>query len=425
MRNKHVRESRVFRQPKHSVDQPELLPPTLEELVPTGHVVRSLKAIIDHLDLSAAEELYEDKGGYAYDPRAMLAVLLYALIDGERSSRRIQEHCRFDVRYRYLCGAHAPDDRTICRFRRRLEPVLPGIFAQVLTLARGRGMVKGNVVAVDGTRVAGNVQQWRKILSEAENEDCADPDCRTIQTRRGYINGYNAQAAVDAETGVVLAASVSNSAADYKQLPKMVDSVQEALGEGPASVVADKGYESSENAAMLESRAIDSYLVPRGGEAEFWDLDEAGRIVCPEGHALRHHGRFQRRGVKSLKLYIRECAACPKRAGCHGAKYKVLSHPEGVDPAARIRNAKRCRSPEGRRILRMRSSGIETVFGQMKWNKGLRRFRLRGLNAVGAEFILECLAHNLQKVLKDLLQLLFGCFHASSPCRASYLSPAM
>ena len=336
------------------------MPASVEDLVPAGHIVRALKQIIDGLDLSGIEGLYDDKGGYAYDPRAMLSVLLFGLIDGERSSRRIQEHCRFDDRYRYLCGAHRPDDRTICRFRRRLEPVLPELFAQVLRLARERGMLKMNVVAVDGTRVAGNVQQWRKILSQAEDEDASDPDCRLMKTRRGYINGYNAQAAVDVGSGIIVASEVFNQASDYPLLPQVVDSLEANLGQVPDSLVADKGYESVQNAAMLESRGIDSYLHPRGGEAEFWDIDEQGRIACPRGHTPVRYDRFIRRGVMQLRLAVKECPSCPDRGQCHGAIHKYLSFPEGLDPRARIQNAKRCRSPEGQRILRLRGPGIET-----------------------------------------------------------------
>lgn len=391
------------------------------------HLVRALKEVIDGLDLSGVEGLYDDKGGYAYEPKAMLGVLLYGLIDGERSSRRIQEHCRFDARYRFLCGAHQPDDRTICRFRRRLAPVLPDLFAQILRIARDRGMVKMQVVAVDGTRVAGNVQQWRKILSEAEDEDAADPECRTMKTRRGYINGYNAQAAADADTGIILAAQVFDDGTDYRLLPQVVDCLEVNMGEVPAAIVADKGYDSTENATMLESRGIDSYLHPRGKEAEFWDFAEDGGIVCPRGHGLVRRDTFLRRGARQLRMYVRECPKCPDRRVCHGGQYKYLSIPEGLDLAARIRNAQRCRSPEGERILRIRGPGIETVFGQLKWNKGFRRFRLRGIRAVNSEFQLECLAHNLQKVLRDLLCLLrvlriLGV--GVQPAPATILSPA-
>jgi len=185
-----------------------------------------------------------------------------------------------------------------------------------------------------------------------------------------------------------------------------VDLIKETAGQDPACLVADAGFDSSQNAALLEERGIVSYLNPKGQEAEFWDVLEDGRIACPKGHGPVARDLFVRKGVLTVRLYVKECPACPERKSCHVGRYKYLSAPHGVDPRARIRNAHRCRSPEGRLILGIRGPGIETVFGQLKWNKRFRRFRLRGLDAVRSEFQLECLAHNLQKVLKDLLLLL-------------------
>lgn len=376
------------------------MPESLEDLVPSGHLVRSLKEIISSLDLSGVEDLFEDTGGYPYEPKPMLGILLFGLIDGERSSRRIQEHCEFDNRYRYLSDGSVPDDRTICRFRRRLAPVLPELFTQILKLARERGLVKMQVVAVDGTKVAGNVSQWRKILSQADDadSDIADPDCRLMRGPKGFLNGYNAQVAVDAQTGIILTGQVSQNSGDHKELLGVVDSVIQSTGRTPEKIVADKGYESLENAQGLEERGIEPYLHPRG-VAEFWNVDGDGRLVCPRGHVPIRRDAFVRHGVRTLRLYVKECPTCPDRDLCSVADYKYLSFPEGLNPSSRIRNSLRCRSPEGRKVLALRGHGVETIFAQMKWNKGFRRFRHKGLSAVNSEFLLECLAHNLKKVV--------------------------
>lgn len=395
-----MRQARMFRAPRHTIDQPELLPPTLEDLVPPGHLVRRLKEIVDSLDLTGVEGLYDDKGGYPYAPSSMLGILLFGLMDGERSSRRIQEHCRFDARYRFLCGAQVPDDRTICRFRRRLESVLPDLFNQILQIARSQGLVKLQVVAIDGTKVEGNVTQWRKVLTQAEAEDSADPDCRRMSSPKGKLNGYNAQAVVDTSHGIVLATDVGNVASDYKELPHVVEKAIGNMGDSPQALVADKGYDSSENADFLEQKGITPYLHPKNQGADFWSFDEAGQIVCPEGHTLAHQDRYKRGGVETIRQSIKQCPACPLKSTCHTSYSKQLTFPKGIDPAARIRNALRCKTPEGAAVLACRGPSVETLFGHLKWNRGFRRFRHRGLPAVRAEFMMECLARNLEKVAR-------------------------
>lgn len=396
-----MRQKRLFLAPLHTPEQPELFATSLEDLVPPDHIARALKEAVSQLDLSHVLDLYDDKGGYPFDPRAMLGLLLFALMDGERSSRRIQEHCRFDLRYRYLCGARIPDDRTICRFRRRLAPVLPGLFKQVLDMARAKGRLGMKVVALDGTKVEGSISQWRSVLDEAEREDAADPDCRTMVSRRGRLNGYNVQAAVDADSGLVTAADVTQSATDFQELSNAVERIEASAGRLPEALVADRGYESAENADYLEKKGVEPCLHPKKQDADFWSFDEQGQIVCPKGSPLVPRDHFVRFGRRTTRLYVRQCPGCSHRPGCHSSKHKHLSFPSEVDPSARIRNAHRCRSPEGRRILARRGPAVETLFGQLKWNKGFRRFRHRGLAMVRAEFHLECLAHNLEKLLRS------------------------
>lgn len=401
MRNRHVRKSRSFRKAPEACGQLQLLPPSLDDLVPAGHMTRGLKEVLNSLDISGLEELYDDKGGYPYAPRALLGILLYAYMDGERSSRRIEEHCRYDVRYRYIGGGYEPDDRTISRFRRRLEGVLPELFQQILGLLRQKGLVKMQVIAVDGTKVAGSVSQWKRVFEEADYADLADSDARQVRSRKGhFILGYNAQAAVDAGSGVVVATYVGNVSGDSRELPKVVDKIQGKV----ESVVADKGYDSAENAQFLESRQITAYLNPTRQGQDFWKLDTDGKARCPAGHALEVRDHFARRDVQTVRLFIRHCPTCPTK--CHLGRYKYLSHPQACDPLARIRNAHRCNTPEGRAILRLRGPSVEGVFGQLKWNHGFQRFRLRGLSAVSAEFEFECTVHNLRKLLRSYFRLL-------------------
>jgi transposase len=406
VRKKHVRSKRVFRRSQ----EPKLLPPSVEETLGPEELCRHVLAVVQGMDLTSLRELYDDKGGVPYPPDRMLAMLCFALMEGDRSSRVIQKRCRYDDRYKYLMGGLQPDDRTVCRFRSRLEPVLPELFSQIVKELKGRGLVRGRLVAVDGTKVEGNVNQWRKVLASADSEDAgsglSDPDVRTMRTRGGYVTGYNLQVGVDADTHAVVAVDVGNETRDMERLPGLVEQAEENLGEAPKAVVADAGYDSAENAASLESKGVSSFIRPRDGHAEFWSLGEKGCLVCPRGHRVKLLDRYSSRGKRRERYYVAECPGCELRESCEAGRHKYLVAPAGVDPRARVLNAHRCRSPEGSEALLLRATAVEGVFGHIKWNLGYRRFLRRGLRNVKAEALLLALAYDIRLAAAGLLRLI-------------------
>ncbi len=125
-------------------------------------------------------------GRRAYDPAMMVALLLYAYCEGERSSRRIERRCREDIAYRVLSANQQPDHATICRFRQRHEPALAGLFVDVLRLCAEAGLVSAGLVALDGAKLRANASRERnrslaqleaeveQMLSEAERVDAEE-----------------------------------------------------------------------------------------------------------------------------------------------------------------------------------------------------------------------------------------------------------
>jgi transposase len=121
------------------------------------------------LDLSAflAEYRADGRGGTAYDPTMMVTLLMYAYCDGERSSRRIAEHCRTDVGYRVVTGGLLPDYCTVARFRDRHEKALAGVFVPVLAVCLDAGTGDVSFAAVDGAkfRCPASTRANRKLAS--------------------------------------------------------------------------------------------------------------------------------------------------------------------------------------------------------------------------------------------------------------------
>lgn len=239
---------------------------------------------------------------------------------------------------------HGPDDdgwslpEELKETSRRLERIRQGK-ARLEEMARQKAVAEGK-----------NANEVR--VPERAQTNFTDPESRIMSTPEGFQQCYNAQAAVDAESQVIVACEVSAAPPDVQRLRPMLQQVHENTGQYPAQLTADAGYAS---------------------EANFAALAEA------EVHA-----------VVALRRYHRD-------------------EPPDADPAAKHssrrwphRNEMRDRlaTPEGKAIYRLRKQTVEPVFGQIKSARSFRQFLRRGLVAVEAEWSLVCTAHNLLKLQK-------------------------
>jgi transposase len=168
-------------------EQGFLLAPDIRDWLPEDHLAWFVIDAVKDMDLSAFYDAYrpDGHGRAAYEPRTMVALLLYAYATHQRSSRAIERHCRQDVAYRVISGNLVPDHATIARFLCRHEEALSGLFGEVLSLCAQAGLVKPGVVAIDGTRIAGNASPEanaefaeiaREILAEARATDEAEEE---------------------------------------------------------------------------------------------------------------------------------------------------------------------------------------------------------------------------------------------------------
>ena len=438
--------SKTFRD--WSLDQALLLPPSVHDFVPAGHLSRFVVALVtEELDLSAILASYKgEKGQPPYHPAMMVALLLYAYAVGIYSSRRIAKACIERVDFMAIVALDAPDFRTTSEFRRRHLVALSALFVQVLKLCEQAGLVKLGHVALDGTKINANaskhkamsyermqkrepelqaeVDGWLKAAEAADAaEDAAfgvdrrgdempdwvadkqarlakirqakaeleaeakakaaaeqaarekkdgdklrpgrkavppsdvpepkaqrnftDPDSRILKTKDGYIQGYNAQAAVDAQEQIIVAHTLSNNGNDQAQLAPLLDATKANLGRNPDEVSADAGYCSAANLRTLIRRRIKGYIA-------------TGR---------QKHGTKSATGKRSVKpgSLLARMNIRLKRGG-HRSRY------------------------------RLRKQVVEPVFGQIKQARGFRQFLLRGIDKVKAEWAMICTAHNIRKL---------------------------
>jgi len=186
-----------------------------------------------------------------------------------------------------------------------------------------------------------------------------DPESRIMKSRDGFVQAYNAQAAVDAQAQIIVAQDVTQSAVDCGQLVPMVDAVEKNLGRKPEQASADSGYCSEANLEALESRHVDGYVAT--GRAKDATKDE----IAIEA--------------------IDACAA--------------TNSPQPTKPPTRV-EAMRAKIKAGGHSspYRLRKQLPEPVFGQIKQARGFRQFLMRGLEKVQAEWALICTAHNILKL---------------------------
>jgi transposase len=436
------------------IDEAQLLPPSVHDYVPAGHLSRLIVALMrEELDLSAISGSYRSVLGQPpFDPRLMTALLLHGYASGIYASRRIARAAVERADFMMIVAGDAPDFRTISDFRKRHLKALAALFVQVLKLAEKAGLVKLGHVALDGTKIKANaskhkamsyermkkreaelkaeVDRWlaaaeaadaaedrlygekpgdelpdwvadkarrlekiraAKAALEAEAEAAAeaegkaraaadasrkaegrkktgktpappktepdgkaqrnftDPESRILKTKDGYVQGYNAQAAVDGTAQIIVAHGLTNAGNDQAQLAPLLEGIRANLGTNPDEVSADAGYCSDANLRTIKRRRIAGYIA-------------TGR---------QKHGASSATSRKAVKpgSLIAKMSARLKRAGF-------------------------------RSRYRLRKQIVEPVFGQIKQARGFRQFLLRGIEKVEAEWALICTAHNLLKLAR-------------------------
>ena len=237
--------------------------------------------------------------------------------------------------------------------------------------AAAEAKVKEEAAAEQKRQAEGRKKPGRKAAPPSGEPDpkaqknFTDPESRIMKSKDGFVQAYNAQAAVDAEAQIIVAQGVTQDANDKHQLVPVTDAIETNLGRKPEQLSADSGYCSDANIEALETREIDGYIAP--GRAK----DAADAV---DGTA--------------------EAAAdAPPAGDCPAASPGPARAPTRVEAMREKIKAGGHESP-----YRLRKQLPEPVFGQIKQARGFRQFLLRGIEKVKGEWSIVCTAHNLLKL---------------------------
>jgi transposase len=429
----------------------------VSEALPADHLARFVVDVVAQLDLQAIYGRYGAQGGEAYAPEVLLALLFYGYASGVFSSRKIEKATHEALPFRFVAGDLHPDHDTLANFRKTFRAEIKELFVQVLLLAQTAGYLKVGNISLDGSKLHANAAKshavsYKRLLeletqlrSEvealfrlAEQADCeplpegmsianevairqqrltrlaeakailevraqeryqaeqaeyeakqrqraakaapqaaptrrklrgrpptpptpgprdqdqynfTDPESRIMKSSAGFEQAYNAQVAVDQETLLIVAHALSNHPNDKAEAEPTLKALPAELGTPPAAAL-DNGYFSPDNITACQQRGIEPYIA-------------TGREP--------HHQSWQERFAQEPE-----------------------PPPEEASPTVKM--AYKLRTTIGKAIYRLRKCTVEPVIGIIKAVLGFRQFSLRGLDPVGGEWCLVCLAFNLKRL---------------------------
>lgn len=436
-------------------EQDFLIPPSLEDWLPEGHLARFVVEVVDSLDLSMISCKYSGRGSDAHHPSTLIALLIYGYATGVFSSRKIEQATYDSVAFRYVAANTHPDHTSLANFRKNHKTEFEAIFVQVLLVAKEMKLLKLGQVALDGSKVKANASKHRalsyghilkleeqlkaevehllKISEQTDNKPDDDMDIPAELARRedrlreiaaaktkieerakikydeakneydekvakreaqaksgkkpkgkapkeptaaikssdqvnltddesrimkmsgdGFVQAYNAQAAVDIDTMLIISSSVTQDCNDKKQVEPMLEQISvlpDELGKVD-TLLADTGYFSAANVGYCINHEVTPLIA-----------------MNREQHNLNLMERFAE---------------------------DAMELPEAATSVEKL--ARRLKTKAGRALYALRKSTVEPVFGIIKNVMKFRQFSMRGLEKVSGEWAIVSIAWNLKRL---------------------------
>lgn len=425
-------------------DQVMLLPASLQDWLPKGHLAYFINDTVDALDLRAFYARYAGGGSrnQPFHPAMMVKVLVYGYATGVFSSRKIERRLHEDLAFRMLAAGNFPKHRTIRDFRALHLQELSELFVQVVKLARELGLVKLGTVAIDGTKVKANASrhkamsyermqqaevelkaQIEALLQRAKSTDEAEADepeldlPAEIERRETRLQAIAAarqrleQRQRDADTERGRSEDDDRRPRDGDGNPKggryqrdfgvPEPKAQENFTDPDSRIMkrAGGGFDPSYNAQTAVDDTAHIIVAAELGN----NAADVGQLL-PMLQSVQHNlGALPAQGLADAGYRSEENfakATRPEmdlvvalgREGKQQAQVDAAAYPHTAAMAVKLQTT------EGRAAYRRRKWIAEPPNGWIKNVLGFRQFSVRGLKKVQAEWKLVCLALNLRRM---------------------------
>lgn len=416
---------------KGNRNQIMLLPQVVEDYIGKDDPVRAYDAFVEALDCNRLGLVIDENqaGANPYWPKAMLKLLVYGYAYGTRSSRKLERACYHNLSFMWLIENIKPDYRTIARFRIANKDVLKNILRQCARMCLKLGLIEGNTLFIDGTKIKADASlknTWSKerlgkyeakinenierllaecqAVDEAEANDgslvklqdelanqeilkarvseiarelnesdkqklnTTDPDSFVSKSDRGAKMYHNSQITVDEKHGLIVNADVVKQSVDANQLSVQSEEPADTLEKKPENLCADNGYYSLDDIEKIEDDI--NVIVPSQGQLS--------KERAPDKLTLFSKDTFK-------YDHKRDCYICPENKELLRTDLAVPDRPNAIVYKARGRECKHCRyfgicttSKMGRKIIRQKNEALLQKLAQIYDSDGGRRiYKLR------------------------------------------------
>jgi transposase len=447
--------------PRFKPDQVGQLDPIrgcAEFQVPSDHLAREVRDLLSRLDFSELESRYSSLGRRGFHPRQVLGVLVYGSLIGVHHSTKLEHVSKTDAAFRLVSGGHWISAGKLREFRRKHLAFFLEAIQQTLVIARERGLLDPEQLAVDSvrlrahasTKAARTLRRSRERLVELAKVDGAalTPDAQknweekrakheavvamceqtgrtnlvTTAPSAGLLkfpDGASAPGhrmtvtACGVKTRMVVDILVDADGHDFGKLPVAVERARSALAQAGVDVThvqvaADAGYWSEADLAFAAANRdhIDVLVAERkesarrndAGKPQFtagnFEFAPDGSVTCPAGRRL--DGPFK--DGEKLRYHGVGCGACPQKDSCTKGTKRILTlKPEYQKTQQQM--AARMAQPGAHERYGKRIATVEPVFAQIEDRMGFRRLSSRHEPSVLAELALKVLAYNLGRLM--------------------------
>ena len=446
-------------------------------------------------------------GATAIHPKLLLKVILFAYSRGMITSRQIERACRENILFMALSGGYRPDHSTLAHFVSSMQQEIESIFANILLVCDQLDLLGGSHFSLDGVKLPSNAsKEWSGTFKELKRKreklqaklhqvitqhihqdglpnsetkrsqiqqkrlqhqverlnvffqeqkpkigksrkeiqsNVTDNQSAKMPTSHGVIQGYNAQALVDAKRQIILHAEAFSSQ-DHENLAPMMAAARKNMriigkdGDyfNGKRLSADSNYFSLANLVFCQDQNFDAYIpdlqfrkrderlsrqhrfkngihyrtrsAPKASIFSSTDFvfDHARQgYICPQGHVLKPGARNQRNRYRIYDIYRADqadCAYCPLRRKCLSrpdTPHRFLSIEVVPQSPSLIEKMKaKIDASPGRQIYARRLAIVEPVFANIRIQKRLDRFTLRTKAKVDVQWKLFALVHNIGKI---------------------------
>ena len=433
-----------------------LLPPSVQDWLPKGHLARFVVDIVEQLDLRSLKASYSGRGSQPYNPEMLVALLFYGYSTGVFSSRKLERNTYDSVAFRYIAANSHPDHDTIASFRRRFLPELKGLFIKILMIAHEMEVLKLGAVSLDGTKVKANASKHKalsyehankleaqikaevaELLKKADTADRADiPDGMSIpEELERRTDRLTAIAAAKVEIERRAAERHVNEQAAYEK--KVAERAEQEKktgkkprGKKPKPPTAGPAAKDQVNLNDSESRIMPT---PGGGFEQAYNAQagvDTKTMLIIASHVTQHTNDKQEvipalenitalpEALGSVTEFIADCGyfsetnivACEQKQMTPYIAVDRQSHnqplwdrfreppplPDDADAVTKMKH--RLKTVAGKTVYAARKRTVEPVFGIIKSVMGFRSFLLRGFEAVQGEWDLVCMAWNIKRL---------------------------